>query len=618
MSDWSHQEEQDYTKKLDLSLFKKLFVHMRRHWRNMGIIALSMAVLAVTDVILPLMTRHAIDHYVTPGLPAGAMWPFALTYLLIIAVQITAIFFFILLAGRVEFRVAYDMRQKGFRKLQELPFSYYDRMPVGYLMSRLTSDTSNLSEAFGWGLVDLIWASFFLVSCTVSMLLLSWQLALGVLAILPVLALVSVYFQRRILKAQREVRKINSRVIASFNEGVMGAKTTKSLVREERNFEEFSELTGSMKKAAIRSATLSSLFLPLVISISSLATAYVLGSGASRVLSGALSLGTVTAFVSYSVQFFNPIRDIAATFSEMQRIQAAAERVVGLLETEPDIQDSPEVVERYGDNFHPKRENWEDIQGDVRFENVGFTYKEGEEVLKDFNLHVPAGQTVAIVGPTGAGKSTLVNLICRFYEPTAGRVLIDGRDYRERSQLWLQSSIGYVLQEPHLFSGTVLENIRYARPDATREEAVAAARLVNADGFIMKMDKGYDTPVGEGGGRLSTGEKQLVSFARAILHDPRIFVLDEATSSVDTETEMAIQHAIEKTLQGRTSFIIAHRLSTIRKADRILLIEDGNVTEEGRHEELLARRGAYYRLYTNQFREDRATQELGKPVAQPQ
>ena len=618
MSDWSHQEEQDYTKKLDLSLFKKLFVHMRRHWRNMGIIALSMAVLAVTDVILPLMTRHAIDHYVTPGLPAGAMWPFALTYLLIIAVQITAIFFFILLAGRVEFRVAYDMRQKGFRKLQELPFSYYDRMPVGYLMSRLTSDTSNLSEAFGWGLVDLIWASFFLVSCTVSMLLLSWQLALGVLAILPVLALVSVYFQRRILKAQREVRKINSRVIASFNEGVMGAKTTKSLVREERNFEEFSELTGSMKKAAIRSATLSSLFLPLVISISSLATAYVLGSGASRVLTGALSLGTVTAFVSYSVQFFNPIRDIAATFSEMQRIQAAAERVVGLLETEPDIQDSPEVVERYGDNFHPKRENWEDIQGDVRFENVGFTYKEGEEVLKDFNLHVPAGQTVAIVGPTGAGKSTLVNLICRFYEPTAGRVLIDGRDYRERSQLWLQSSIGYVLQEPHLFSGTVLENIRYARPDATREEAVAAAKLVNADGFIMKMDKGYDTPVGEGGGRLSTGEKQLVSFARAILHDPRIFVLDEATSSVDTETEMAIQHAIEKTLQGRTSFIIAHRLSTIRKADRILLIEDGNVTEEGRHEELLARRGAYYRLYTNQFREDRATQELGKPVAQPQ
>jgi len=618
MSDWSHQEEQDYTKKLDLSLFKKLFVHMRRHWRNMGIIALSMAVLAVTDVILPLMTRHAIDHYVTPGLPAGAMWPFALTYLLIIAVQITAIFFFILLAGRVEFRVAYDMRQKGFRKLQELPFSYYDRMPVGYLMSRLTSDTSNLSEAFGWGLVDLIWASFFLVSCTVSMLLLSWQLALGVLAILPVLALVSVYFQRRILKAQREVRKINSRVIASFNEGVMGAKTTKSLVREERNFEEFSELTGSMKKAAIRSATLSSLFLPLVISISSLATAYVLGSGASRVLTGALSLGTVTAFVSYSVQFFNPIRDIAATFSEMQRIQAAAERVVGLLETEPDIQDSPEVVERYGDNFHPKRENWEDIQGDVRFENVGFTYKEGEEVLKGFNLHVPAGQTVAIVGPTGAGKSTLVNLICRFYEPTAGRVLIDGRDYRERSQLWLQSSIGYVLQEPHLFSGTVLENIRYARPDATREEAVAAARLVNADGFIMKMDKGYDTPVGEGGGRLSTGEKQLVSFARAILHDPRIFVLDEATSSVDTETEMAIQHAIEKTLQGRTSFIIAHRLSTIRKADRILLIEDGNVTEEGRHEELLARRGAYYRLYTNQFREDRATQELGKPVAQPQ
>ncbi len=611
MSDFSHLEEQEYTKKFDLGLFRKLFLHMRRHWKKMGLVGLCMSVLAVTDVFMPLLTRHAIDNYITPRTQVS-LWPFALLYLSVILLQVGVIFIFILTAGRVEHNVAYDMRQKGFRKLQELSFSFYDRTSVGHLMSRLTSDISHLSEAFGWGLVDLVWATIFLISVTTAMLLINWQLALGVLAVLPLLALISAWFQKRILKAQREVRKINSRITGDFNEGIMGAKTTKSLVREEQNFLEFSELTGSMRGAAVRAATLSSLFLPLVISVSSLATAYVLGEGASKVLGGALTLGTVTAFVNYSVQFFNPIRDIAATFSEMQRIQAAAERVVSLLETEPDIVDSPEAEARYGDNFHPKTENWEAITGEVDFEDVSFKYKEGEEVLRHFNLHVRPGETVAIVGPTGAGKSTIVNLICRFYEPSSGRILIDGRDYRERSQLWLQSSIGYVLQEPHLFSGTVLDNLRYARPEATQEEAEAAARLVNADGFIRKMDKGYLTPVGEGGSRLSTGEKQLISFARAILHDPRIFVLDEATSSVDTETEVAIQHAIEKTLQGRTSFIIAHRLSTIRSADRILLIEDGEIREEGRHEELLRRRGAYYQLYTNQFREEAASQALGK------
>ena len=612
MSDFSFIEEQDYTRKFDLKLFKKLFLHMRHHWKKMGFVAAMMAVLAITDVILPLMTLHAIDHYITPEGLSAPLWLFGLAYLGIILVQVASVFLFILVAARVEHRVGYDMRMKGFRKLQELSFSYYDRTSVGYLMSRLTSDTNNLAEAFGWGLVDLVWAVIFLISVTIAMLIINWQLALMVIAVVPVLAVITVWFQKRILKAQREVRKINSRITGSFNEGIMGVKTTKSLVREDANFEEFSHLTGSMRRAAVRAATLSAIFLPLVIAISSLASALVLGEGAARVLGGLISLGTLTAFVNYSVQFFNPIRDIAATFAEMQRIQAAAERVVSLLETEPDIRDSPGVVAKYGDNFHPNRENWEEIHGAVSFENVTFRYKDGTEVLSDFNLDVRPGETIAIVGPTGAGKSTIVNLLCRFYEPTAGRILIDGVDYRERSQLWLQSSLGYVLQEPHLFSGTVLDNLRYANPEATREEAMAAARLVNADAFIRRMDKGYDSEVGEGGSRLSTGEKQLISFARAILHNPRLFVLDEATSSVDTETEVLIQHAIEETLRGRTSFIIAHRLSTIRSADRILLLQDGKITEEGRHEELLRRRGAYYELYTNQFREEAAGQLLGR------
>lgn len=612
MSNTSFIEEQDYTKKFDPGLFKKLFVRMRRHWKAMGFVALMMVVLAVTDVLIPLLTRHAIDNYIMVNEATQSLWPFILVYLVIIILQVASIFFFILVAGFIESRVNYDMRMLGFKKLQELPFSYYDRTSVGFLMSRLTSDVVHLAEAFGWGLVDLVWASIFLVSVTIAMLIINWQLALLVLAVVPVLAIITAWFQKRILKAQREVRKINSRITGSFNEGIMGAKTTKTLVREEQNVAEFVDLTGTMKRAAIRAATLSALFMPLVIAVSSIASALVLGEGASRVLGGVISLGTLTAFVSYSVQFFHPIRDIAAAFSELQRIQAAAERVVSLLETEPDIKDTAEVVARYGDNFHPKRENWEPITGEVEFRDVTFCYKDGEEVLRNFNLKVKPGETIAIVGPTGAGKSTIVNLLCRFYEPTSGSILIDGRDYRERSQLWLQSSLGYVLQEPHLFSGTVMDNLRYAHPEASEEDAMRAAKLVNADAFIQKMDKGYDTPVGEGGSRLSTGEKQLISFARAILHNPRLFVLDEATSSVDTETEVMIQHAIEQTLAGRTSFIIAHRLSTIRKADRILLLEDGIITEEGKHEELLKKRGGYYKLYTNQFREEAASQVLGK------
>ncbi|HSK68249.1 MAG TPA: ABC transporter transmembrane domain-containing protein, partial [Candidatus Limnocylindria bacterium] len=477
MSDFIAHEEQDYTKKFDPQLFLKLARRMRRHWKAMGAVALFMTFLASTDVVMPLLTRHAIDSFIGAEPAPGALLRFALLYGAIILGQVASVFLFIQKAGQVEFGVAYDMRQGVFRRLQELSFSYYDRTSVGYLMSRVASDTNHLAEAFGWGLLDLVWAFIFLVTSTVTMLVIDWQMALYVLAVVPALALITAFFQKRILRAQREVRKANSLITGSVNEGIMGAKTTKTLVSEDANFQAFSELTGRMRAASIRAAVLSGIFLPLVIAVSSLASAYVVSEGAGRVLRGALTLGTLTAFVSYSVQFFNPIRDIAATFSEMQRIQAAAERVLSLLETEPEIKDTPEVAAKYGDNFHPKKENWEDIRGEIEFARVGFKYRDGDEVLRDFSLHVRPGETIAIVGPTGAGKSTIVNLLCRFYEPTAGRILIDGRDYRERSQLWLQSNLGYVLQEPHLFSGTVLDNIRYARPEATREQAEAAACL---------------------------------------------------------------------------------------------------------------------------------------------
>ena len=468
-----------------------------------------------------------------------------------------------------------------------------------------------MGDTIGWGLIDLLWSAGYVLLTAVVMIVMDAKLALVVLTVIPVIAVISVYFQKRILESYRQVRKTNSKITGSFNEGIMGAKTTKTLVREQANGEEFVELTQSMKVSSIRAAVLSALFMPIVTTLGSLATAYALWKGGYDVFTGVMSFGTLTAFISYTTQIFEPISNVARIFADLQSSQAAAERVMSLLETEPEIADSPEIQAVYGDNFDPKRENWPEIKGNIEFQNVSFQYTGGEKVLKNFNLKVQAGQTIALVGETGSGKSTIVNLICRFYEPTEGKVLIDGVDYRERSQLWLQSHLGYVLQQPHLFSGTIRDNIRYGRLDATDQEIEQAARLVDAEEFILKFDKGYDTDVGEGGNRLSTGQKQLLSFARALLANPAIFVLDEATSSVDTETEQKIQNAITTALQGRTSFIIAHRLSTVRTADRILVIQSGRITEQGTHQELLQQKGYYYNLYTNQFREEKE-QELLK------
>lgn len=607
-------EEQDYTKRFSLSLWKKILGYAKEYHKDLYRLALCMGISAGCDVVFPLMTSYAIDHFIptldhagsTQGVPA-----FVVVYLLLLAVQVYTIFRFLYLGGKVETGVCYTIRKRAFRKLQELPFSYYDRMPVGYLMSRMTSDTQRLAETIGWSLLDLAWGSVMIVAASITMFSLNWKLTLAVLIVVPPLAVISWWFQQRILHAYRAVRKTNSKITGAFNEGIMGAKTTKTLVREEMNMEEFTALTHEMKRSSVRAASLSSVYLPIVVSLGSLATAYALWQGGQLVTVGGMTLGVLQVFVNYTVQFFQPIRDIANTFAEMQSAQAAAERVMTLLETAPDIVDTPEVEAVFGDNFHPKKENWPALRGDVEFCHVDFQYKEGEKVLSDFNLKINAGETIALVGPTGAGKSTVVNLICRFYEPTAGEIKIDGVNYKERSQLWLQSNLGYVLQEPRLFSGTIRDNIRYAKLDATDEEVEHAARLVNAEPFILKMEKGYDTDVGEGGSRLSTGEKQLISFARAILADPRIFVLDEATSSVDTQTEQIIQHAIQKVLSGRTSFIIAHRLSTIRTADRILVIDGGKIIESGTHLELLRQKGAYYNLYTNQFQEEQAMEILG-------
>ncbi len=614
-------QEEDYTRRLDMGLWKKLLKLASPFRRNLWTIAVTMVFSALIDVAMPMMNAYAIDTFIRDKTTAGIPL-FAVLYTLLIAVQVFFIVLFIRESGKVETGMCYHIRRLGFRKLQELPFSYYDRMPVGSLMSRLTHDTQRLGDTIGWSLVDLCWGAAFLVLCSAQMLILNWRMALAVMLVLPPLALISWKFQKGILASYRQVRKRNSQITSAFNEGINGAKTTKTLVREEMNSEEFREIAEGMRTSSVRAATLSALFLPIVVSLGSLATAWVLWQGSGQVIAAktaasvGMTVGVLQVFINYTVQFFQPVREIARIFAELQSSQAAAERVLTLLDTAPDIVDSPEVEAEFGDNFHPKKESWPVLRGDIRFEDVSFRYKDGEQVLEHFSLDVKAGETVALVGETGSGKSTIVNLVCRFYEPTSGRVLIDGVDYRQRSQLWLQSNLGYVLQTPHLFSGTIADNIRYGRPEATDEEVAAAARMVGAEPFILAMQDGYAADVGENGSRLSTGQKQLISFARALVTDPAIFVLDEATSSVDTETEQLIQQAIARTLAGRTSFIIAHRLSTIRTADRILVIHDGRIIEEGNHRSLLAKRGEYYRLYTNQFQDEagRAILESGRAV----
>ena len=598
-------DEQEYTKSFDIRSWKKLLPFLKPY-RKLIVFVLSLNVLcAAVDIALPLFQRYAIDEFIETG-DASGLPGFAVLYGCVIGLQTLAVILFARRSMRIEMQIGRDMKRACFVHLQTLSLSYYNVTPVGYLLSRIMSDTNRIAGMIAWNSIDILWAIFYVLGVFVMMFLLNPGLAAAVILIVPVISLLTAWFQDKILRWNRRVRKMHSRITSAYNEGIMGARTSKTLVIEEQNSREFEEVTQDMRVSSVRAARLSAVYIPLVMFFSSLTTAIVLARGGALALEHLILIGTLSAFTSYAVGIFEPIQQIARNIADILSLQANIERVMGLLEQEPLITDTPEVIEKYGTVFEAKRENWEPIRGDIEFRDVSFRYPDGNEnVLNHFNLKIPAGSTIAIVGETGAGKSTLVNLACRFFEPTSGQVLIDGRDYRERSQLWLHSSIGYVLQSPHLFSGTVMENIRYGRLNATDEEVIAAAKAVSADQVAMKLEKGYESDVGEGGDRLSTGEKQLISFARAVLADPRIFVLDEATSSIDTKTERLIQDATELLLKGRTSFLIAHRLSTIRRADLILVVRDGAIVEQGTHDELIRQKGYYRDLYRRQFEQEK-------------
>ena len=561
---------------------------------------------SVADIILPLFQRYALDHFVVGGV-FDTIALFVVLYLLTILLSAVANYFACAIAIIIEMIVNRDLRQTGFEHLQTLSFSYFNQNSVGYIHARLMSDTSRIGSLVSWTLVDCVWRITYLVGAVAVMVVLNPSLAAMVLTIVPLILVLFAIFQKKLIHVNRQVREVNSRITGNFNEGITGAKTIKSLGIEEKMQQRFTDETQTMRQKSVQASRLRGLFAGTINLASSVALAIVLWKGGYI---AAEEVGTFSVFMSYAQGIMEPLRWLVDIISDLITTQVNIERFTNLLAVKSDVTDSPDVIEKYGDSFHPKKENWEPIRGDIEFRDVTFRYPDGEEtVLENFSLKIPFGTHLAIVGETGAGKSTLVNLVCRFYEPTTGTLLIDGRDAKERSQLWLHSSIGYVLQTPHLFSGTIRENLLMGNPNATETQILDAIRLVSAEDVIAHLEKGLDTDVGEGGDLLSTGEKQLISLARAILADPRILILDEATASVDTITEAKIQSAMETVTAGRTCLMIAHRLSTVRNADIILVVRDGRIVEQGTHEALLALHGYYHELYTRQY-EDEATAKI--------
>jgi ATP-binding cassette subfamily B protein len=597
------EKKNDYDVKLKFFGIPKLLPFTKPYRKTMIVmIVLGMAA-SLIDAIYPLFNQYALNHFVAEK-TLDTLTVFVLLYLLILVIQVFVNFISTYLAGKIEMSVDRDLRNASFNHLQELSFAYFNQNNVGYIHARVMSDTGRIGQMVSWDMMDVVWQGSYLLFVLINMFLINARLAGMIVLIVPVAVVLILFFQKKLVILNRKIREINSKISGDFNEGITGAKSIKTLVIENKMDQDFEKDTQEMEKVSVHTTKYSAAFTSLVTMMSSIALAIVLWQGGIISIQGVMMIGTLSVFMNYALNMLEPIQTIISTISQLIAIQVNIERLMHLLETKSDVSDRPDVIAKYGDTFHPRKENWEPLYGDVEFQDVSFQYPDGDElVLSHFNLKVPHGTNVAIVGETGAGKSTLVNLVCRFFEPTEGRILIDGRDARDRSQLWLHSHIGYVLQTPHLFSGTVRENLRYGRPDASDEEIWHVLKLVDAEDVVHKMDKGLDSEVGEGGDLLSTGEKQLLSFARALLADPSILILDEATASVDTLTEKAIQNAIKTVIKGRTSFVIAHRLSTITDADVILVVKDGKIIERGRHQELMKQKGYYYDLYTRQYDE---------------
>jgi ATP-binding cassette, subfamily B, bacterial len=590
-------EEQEFTGQKPLWPFlKRIFAHSRRYPRYLWLLVVAAAAVALLDSAYPLLWAAYIDGFLAPlaqqpatqqaSQMAQGFWYYGGLYAGVIGVQVVGIWAFIVAAGRLMEHVIYDLRKLMFENLQRLSFSFYDHSAVGWLLARLSSDTDRVAEVISWGLLELVWGISMIAASVLTMFWIEWRLALAVTLTIPLLLLLSVRLRGLILKYSRQARKMNSEITANFNENINGLEVNKTTGQEARATAHFKQMSDRMRRFSYQSFFYSAMYLPLVVMTGSVAAAAVIYLGGSLALAqtGGISVGILAAFFGYARHIFEPILDITRFYATAQSSISAGERIFSLIDEPPAITDQPGVAD-YGP-----------LRGEIEFRQVDFHYVANKPILQGFNLHIRAGERVALVGPTGEGKSTLASLICRFYEPIGGHLLIDGADYRERTLHSLRHQLGVILQTPHLFAGSLRDNLRYGRAQATDQEIVQVLQLIGGEDFSTRLDE----EVGEEGGNLSVGEKQLISFARTLLKDPKIVVMDEATSSVDTLAEARIQRGMAQLVQGRTAIIIAHRLSTIRQADRILVIRQGQILEEGTHQTLMERQGAYHALYTRQ------------------
>lgn len=574
--------------RMDTKLWQRLFGYVLRYKGHLAVVAACGGVLGVTEMAYGLVAKWLVDDIQANGTDTSlGTW----TILIVIASVISALMItgFVFLVSKLRAMASYDIRLDAFVNIQKQSFGFFDKRPVGWLMARLTSDCERLTDILTWAFLDFVWGTAMMLSMGIVMLVLNWKLALFAFALLPFIAWVTIKFRRSILQSAREVRSTNSLITGTYNESISGVLTSKSFVKESENLDQFSQQTDRLYRSSVRNLTLSAVYMPIMMIVGSIAMGLAIAVGGVDFLNGAIVAGTLLAFMMWMRYFFEPVVEMAHWFTEMQTAQASAERILAVMDAVPQI-DANERVD-------PPKVN---SINSIEIRNVSFAYNPPETVLSNVTLDAKAGETVALVGPTGGGKTTLANIVCRFYEPTSGHVYVNKVDYRELPLRWFRSQLGVVLQHPHVFSGSIFENIRYGRPGATEAEIHAAAQTAGAHDFIQLMQEGYESEAGAGGSKLSAGQKQLISIARAILADPQVLVLDEATSSVDTETEQHIQQGLENLLRNRMCFVIAHRLSTIRNATKIAFIRSGQVAEFGTHQELLRLNGLYADMYRQQ------------------